>query len=101
MTTMPATAFTTGPQASCSKHSVLVHVADEFEALGAARVTLAHVGEDTDAISKDDDVIGYICSVGRVFVALAGARLDRAEECAQSQLWDKAAEQLLREAGAL
>lgn len=89
MTSMPATALAAEPQASGSI------------TVGAARVRLAHVGQDIDAISTDDDVIGYICSVGPLFVALAGARLDRAEECAQSRLWDKAAEQLLREAGAL
>jgi hypothetical protein len=89
MTLMPSPAVATGPQASGPT------------TVGATRVRLAHVGRDIDAISTDDDVIGYICSVGPVFVALAGARLDRAEECGQSRLWDKAAEQLLREAGAL
>jgi hypothetical protein len=60
-------------------------------------LNITEVGDDVDAISRGDGVIGYIRRVDPVFVALVGARLDRAEECGQSLLWDKAATRLLEE----
>jgi hypothetical protein len=59
---------------------------------------IASISDDVDAINRGSCVIGYIRHVGHTFVALIGARFDRAEECGQSQLWDKAATRLLQEA---
>lgn len=53
----------------------------------------------TEEIRLDGRVIGFIHRAGRIFVALNGARLDRAVECGQSLLWDKVATQLILESG--
>jgi hypothetical protein len=54
--------------------------------------------DDLEEIDADRHVLGYIHRAGRVFVALAGERLDRAEECGQSLLWDRAAADVVRRA---
>jgi hypothetical protein len=45
----------------------------------------------TEEIRLDGYTIGFISRAGRIFVAQTGTRLDRAEECGQCLLWDKAA----------
>lgn len=53
----------------------------------------------TEEFLLDGRVIGFIHHAGPVFVALAGARLDRAEECGQSLSWDRAVALLVTEWG--
>lgn len=53
---------------------------------------------ELDEIKVGCQLLGYIERVGHVFVALTGERLDRAEECGQSLLWDLAAAALVRQA---
>jgi hypothetical protein len=55
----------------------------------------------TEEIRLDGHTIGFITRAGRIFVARAGARLDRAEECAQSLIWDKVATILVALSGRL
>ena len=56
-----------------------------------------HRGDAVDEIRLDGCVIGFIHRAGHIFVALTGARLDHAEECGQSVVWDKAFALLLPE----
>ena len=53
------------------------------------------VDADLDEIRWADRTVGYVQRAGRIFVALIGARADRAEECGQYLLWDFAAIGLL------
>ena len=52
------------------------------------------VESDLDAVECDHHTLGYVQRAGRVFVSLVGERADRAEECGQYLLWDKAADRL-------
>lgn len=49
------------------------------------------LGAMTEEICLNGQTIGFISRVGQIFVAQAGNRWDRAEECGQYHLWDKAA----------
>ena len=59
--------------------------------------TVIHRGNTMDEIRLDGRVIGFIHRAGHIFVALTGTRLDHAEECGQSVVWDKAFALLLTE----
>ncbi len=63
------------------------------------RVTTSIRDDLTQEISVDGRVIGFIQLAGPVFVALLGARSDRAVECKQSRSWNMAAAQLVIETG--
>lgn len=63
------------------------------------RVTTSIRDDLTQEISVDGRVIGFIQLAGPVFVALLGARSDRAVECKQSRSWNLAAAQLVIETG--
>ncbi|MDP3208615.1 MAG: hypothetical protein Q8M65_05655 [Rhodoglobus sp.] len=58
-------------------------------------LTVVDLDDAVQEISVNGQVIGFIHTAGRVFVALTGTRTDRAEECGQSILWDCAAETLV------
>ncbi len=73
------------------------------DAHGVARTirpTVIYLGGVDYEIRVGDRVIGFIHRAGHTFVALAGARLDRAVECGQSLVWDTAAACLVTAAGA-
>ena len=61
-------------------------------------IVLPHHGL-TEEMRLNGQVIGFIQRAGRIFVALAGSRIDLAEECAQSLFWDTAAIRLIVESG--
>lgn len=69
---------------------------DEIRTIEPTGIPLDH---KTEEIHLDGRVIGFIHHAGPIFVALTGARLDRAEECGQSLLWDRAAARLVTESG--
>ncbi|GAB3608311.1 MULTISPECIES: hypothetical protein [Humibacter] len=69
--------------------------ADRIETVKLVVVPRAN---DLVEIDLERHVLGFIERAGQVFVALAGERLDRAEECGQSLLWDHAAAELVRKA---
>jgi len=54
-------------------------------------LTVIDLGNVVQEIRLNGQVIGFIHRADHIFVALSGARVDRAEECGQSLLWDKAA----------
>lgn len=58
-------------------------------------LTVVELDDAVQEISVNGQVIGFIHTAGRVFVALTGTRTDRAEECGQSLLWDCVAESLV------
>jgi len=58
-------------------------------------LTVVDLGNVVQEIRLDGQVIGFIHRAGHIFVALSGAQMDRAEECGQSLLWDKAAAALV------
>jgi hypothetical protein len=55
------------------------------------QLTVVDLDDLTEEIRLDGQTIGFINRAGRIFVAQSGTRLDRAEECGQCLLWDKAA----------
>jgi hypothetical protein len=59
--------------------------------VGTVRLTVIDLDDLTQEIALDGQTIGFIGRAHGVFVALTGTRLDRAEECSQSLLWDKSA----------
>ncbi|GAB3802432.1 hypothetical protein GCM10028798_19560 [Humibacter antri] len=77
-----------------------VHVRLDIDADRIETVSLVVVPRDNDLVEIDLErhVLGFIERAGQVFVALAGERLDRAEECGQSLLWDQAAAELIKKA---
>lgn len=79
-------------------HAVHVRMGLESDRIETVRLMVVPKGDDFEEIDVDRRVLGYIHQAGNVFVALAGERLDRAEECGQSLLWDKAAADLVRRA---
>lgn len=79
-------------------HPVHVRVGLESDRIETVNLMVVPRGDDLEEIDVDRNVLGYIHQAGKVFVALAGERLDRAEECGQSLLWDKAAADLVRRA---
>ena len=62
-------------------------------------LTVIDLGNVVQEIRLNGQVIGFIHRVDHIFVALSGARVDRAEECGQSLLWDKAAATLVTTLG--
>jgi hypothetical protein len=79
-------------------HPVHVRMDREADQIDTVSLMVVPRSDDLEEIDADRHVLGYIHQAGRVFVALAGERLDRAEECGQSLLWDKAAADLVRRA---
>jgi hypothetical protein len=69
--------------------------ADRIETVS---LTVVPKEDELDEIDFERHILGYILRAGHVFVALVGERLDRAEECGQSLLWDRAAAELVRSA---
>lgn len=54
-------------------------------------VVVHHVDPDTTEVLIDGEVVGYIRSDGRHFVALSGPRLEDATQCGRlTDLWDHA-----------
>lgn len=75
-----------------------VRMVNREEEIDLVDLDVVEISRDCDKIQYDHMVIGYIQHVGHVFVALTGPRLDRAEECRQSMLWDHAAAELMKQA---
>ncbi|HEY5223509.1 MAG TPA: hypothetical protein VIJ18_10755 [Microbacteriaceae bacterium] len=88
------------PVAERAERTVWLRLFGHNDELQLVPLNVARVCDDTEAIRQGGRVIGYIRHVDRIFVALVGARLDRAEECGQSPLWDYAATRVLQEANA-
>lgn len=59
------------------------------------QIVVIDLDDLTEELRLDDHTIGFIYRAGHVFVAQSGTRLDRAEECGQHLLWDKAAAMLV------
>jgi len=72
-----------------------LHVADQQDGPGEVPILVRTIADGVDEVSSTGRTIGYIERVPPLFVALEGSRLDTAEECAQSQLWNRAAVRLL------
>ena len=76
--------------------TVTVSVRAEWrDGIRTIQLAVSRRGDLMDEISFDGRVIGFIHRAGHIFVALTGARLDHAEECGQSVVWDKAVALLL------
>lgn len=56
----------------------------------AAELTWSRVGHDRYEVTRSGSTLGFIDVQGRVFVALAGARYDRAIEASQALRFDDA-----------
>ena len=72
-----------------------VRLAARSDQLEAVELVVVHRDDELDEIDLDRRVLGYIQQAGSVYVALLGERLDRAEECGQSLLWERAAAYLV------
>lgn len=83
------------PDAKLEARVLWLPVADPQQRVDEVPVVVRRVADDVVEVSRTGRTIGYIQRVPPLFVALEGSRLDRAEECAQSQLWNKAAARLL------
>jgi hypothetical protein len=59
--------------------------------LRTVQVDVIELDDLTEEIRLERHAIGLIARAGRIFVAQTGTRWDRAEECGQYLLWDKAA----------
>ena len=79
-------------------HDVRVRVDTDDDRIETVRLTVVPRDDELDEIDLERHILGYIQQAGHVFVALVGERLDRAEECGQSLLWDRAAADLVRSA---
>lgn len=66
----------------------LAHPADSATAV--AGVIWERIDTDAYAVSVDGRTVGFIDVVGHVFVSLGGHRYDRAEEVAQSLVFERA-----------
>lgn len=55
------------------------------------QIVVTDLDDLTEELRLDGHTIGFISRAGPIFVAMTGTRLDRAEECGQCLLWDKAA----------
>ena len=53
----------------------------------SSRLRWHPVASDRFEVTLRDDTVGFIEIVGPVYVSLAGARYDRAEEVSQSLVW--------------
>lgn len=78
------------------RRDVRVRLCVDADRIEAVRLKVVPRNSDLDEIRIGCLTLGYVERVGNVFVALIGERLDRAEECAQSLLWDVAAAALVR-----
>ena len=63
--------------------TVTVRMVNARDEIITIRLVLKYVDPDLDEIRYSDRTIGYVQRADRVFVALTGARADRAEECGQ------------------
>lgn len=72
-----------------------LRVTDQQDRTSQVPVVVRKIADDVDEVSRMGRTIGYIERVPPLFVALEGSRLDTAEECAQSQLWNSAISRLL------
>jgi hypothetical protein len=77
------------------QHEDHVRLATDGDRLDTVELVVVHRDDELDEIDLDRRILGYIQQAGSVFVALLGERLDRAEECGQSLLWDRAAAYLV------
>lgn len=83
------------PSVTVAGRTVTVRMVTARDEIVTIRLLLRCVSTDLDEIRYSDRTIGYVQRAGRVFVALTGARADRAEECGQYLLWDQAAIRLV------
>ncbi|MFD4421662.1 hypothetical protein ACFWN7_09185 [Agromyces sp. NPDC058484] len=67
----------------------------ERDAVETSQIVVSAIEFDLDEVSFEGETVGFVQRAGHVFVALEGARHDRAEECGQYLLWDLAATRLL------
>lgn len=81
-----------------ASHEIHVRMATDADQIETVVLTVVPLEGELEEIDLDRHILGYIQQAGQVFVALVGERLDRAEECGQSLLWDKAAAELVRSA---
>ncbi|WEK13383.1 MAG: hypothetical protein P0Y48_13110 [Candidatus Microbacterium phytovorans] len=79
---------------SARERRVLAHPPATTEPL--PRIVWERIDTDAYAVSVDGATVGFIDVVGRVFVALGGARYDRAVEVAQSLVFEAAVASLVR-----
>jgi hypothetical protein len=77
---------------------VRVRMSTDADRIETVKLLVVPRNLDLVEIDVEQHVLGYIRRAGRVFVALAGERLDVAQECGQSLLWDQAAADLVRSA---
>lgn len=83
------------PDAKLDGRVLWLPVTDPQQRVDEVPVVVRRVADDVVEVSRTGRTIGYIQRVPPLFVALEGSRLDRAEECAQSKLWNRAAARLL------
>lgn len=78
---------------------VRVRMGTDADRIETVKLLVVPRNIDLVEIDVEQHILGYIRRAGRVFVALAGERLDLAEECGESLLWDQAAADLVRRSG--
>ena len=59
--------------------------------------SIALLGDDIFVVLSENDTMGFVERVGKVFVALSGQDLARAVEVGQSLSWDTAVQMVWRE----
>ncbi|CAN7165404.1 hypothetical protein LJR045_000237 [Microbacterium sp. LjRoot45] len=79
---------------SARERRVLAHPPASTEPL--PRIVWERIDTDAYAVSFGGHTVGFVDVVGRVFVALGGARYDRAVEIAQSLVFEAAVASLVR-----
>lgn len=77
---------------------VRVRLDIDSDRVETVKLVVVPVRHDLVEVDLECQILGFIERAGAVFVALAGERLDKAEECGQSLLWDHAAAVLIRKA---
>lgn len=88
------TAVVAGTVSAVSTHTPLIH-AGVVETDAHDELVLDRVSPSLLRVSRGEQVVGFVEHVGRVYVALAGERYDRAVEVAQSLDVTRAARSLV------
>lgn len=84
-----------------ARRLLALRMPDSRDEIFTIELQVISAGAGLDEIRRGNVTFGFVQTAGRVFVALSGARADRAEECGQYLLWDQAAARLVSVHGLL
>lgn len=85
-------------EAAPVQQNVSIRVVNDQGDVELVDLWVTEIDDEVERVDARHGTIGYIHRVGNIFVALAGDRTDRAEECGQFALWDHAAGELVHHA---